>query len=92
MSFNRSPTHNDILMLSERVLESIVHIQTISILPLSHERRGLILDLYENSQTYLVFLEESAQKLKEDQFVSQALLLPIIKHCDSIEKAWLEIQ
>lgn len=92
MITNQRSTHEEIVALSQDTQKSMAQLQAIGALPLPSERYALVNKLINNSQTYLVFLEESAGQIKEGNSIDVGLLDAIKTHCLCVESAWADIK
>jgi len=85
---------NLILGLTSRVKDSLTQLRFMRGLRVPKEEKILIIDLMRNSELYLVFLEELAQR-HEDGFPvnDEANMLGMIKtHCEHIKTAFDQLE
>lgn len=87
MTSESLPSLYDLIDLSERVRRSLDQLKQVEALRLPREKRALVQELKNNSQTFLVFLEESAQKVQSGESIEPSLLGPIKEHCQLIDSA-----
>lgn len=92
MTSIKAPSYKDIVSLSQHTQKSLAQLQAIGALPLPSDRYTLVNKLIRNSQTYLVFLEESAGLIRAGDTIDGTLLDAIKMHCDCVENAWLEMK
>lgn len=87
MTSSPGPSFSDVIELSENTRKSMFQLKRLEALRLDREKKALIQELKANSQTYLVFLEECAKKIKSGEHIDGSMIEPIKDHCRLIDSA-----
>lgn len=88
MSLKKEVTMSGIIDLSRKVEKSLDHLAEIKKIPMDKSQRFIVSDLIQKAEDYLVFLEESARKIGQEETVDKNLFEPIQQHCQFIQESY----
>jgi len=83
---------HQIIALSERTRLSLEQINIIKTLSLPGRKIELLSALTDNGNTYLVYLEECAERLSDNKSINLNMIGDIKRHCDFVQSAWSELR